>query len=60
MTVFFATLVVVIDGAEAPFIFMTTCLQAVAYLVTVLQAGLTGDGISRCARVSSRSTSLPP
>ncbi|GAA5923992.1 hypothetical protein JCM3775_005567 [Rhodotorula graminis] len=46
-TVFFATLVVVIDGAEAPFIFMTTCLQAVAYLVTVLQAGLTGDGISR-------------
>ncbi|TNY21017.1 hypothetical protein DMC30DRAFT_396061 [Rhodotorula diobovata] len=47
VTVFFATLVVVIDGAEAPFIFMTTCLQAVAYLVTVLQAGLTGDGISR-------------
>ncbi|GAA5844477.1 hypothetical protein JCM9279_006319 [Rhodotorula babjevae] len=47
VTVFFATLVVVVDGAEAPFIFMTTCLQALAYLVTVLQAGLTGDGISR-------------
>ncbi|GAA5890747.1 hypothetical protein JCM8208_004982 [Rhodotorula glutinis] len=47
MTVFFATLVVVVDGAEAPFIFMTTCLQALAYLFTVLQAGLTGDGISR-------------
>ncbi|BGP48897.1 hypothetical protein JCM10450v2_004776 [Rhodotorula kratochvilovae] len=46
-TVFFATLVTVVDGAEAPFIFMTTCLQAVAYLVTVLQAGLTGEGISR-------------
>ncbi|GAA5864042.1 hypothetical protein JCM1840_000682 [Sporobolomyces johnsonii] len=46
-TVFFATAVVVIDGAEAPFIFMTTCLQALAYILTVLQQGLLGEGISK-------------
>lgn len=69
-TIFFATAVTVVDGAEAPFIFvrlgpfrrgrtcwthrklflqLTTTLQALAYIITILQAGLTGDGISRCA-----------
>ncbi|BGP32737.1 hypothetical protein JCM10296v2_004521 [Rhodotorula toruloides] len=46
-TIFFATVVTVVDGAEAPFIFLTTTLQALAYIITILQAGLTGDGISR-------------
>ncbi|BGP16889.1 hypothetical protein JCM10213v2_004897 [Rhodosporidiobolus nylandii] len=46
-TVFFATAVVVVDGAEAPFIFLTTCLQALAYISTILYQGLRGAGISR-------------
>ncbi|BGO92056.1 hypothetical protein NBRC10512_000787 [Rhodotorula toruloides] len=46
-TIFFATAVVVVDGAEAPFIFLTTTLQALAYIITILQAGFAGDGISR-------------
>ncbi|GAA5872948.1 hypothetical protein JCM8547_003272 [Rhodosporidiobolus lusitaniae] len=46
-TVFFATAVTVVDAAEAPFIFMTTCLQALAYILTILQQGLFGSGISR-------------
>ncbi|GAA5971149.1 hypothetical protein JCM11641_004162 [Rhodosporidiobolus odoratus] len=46
-TAFFATIVVVVDGAEAPFIFLTTCFQALAYISSVLYLGLAGDGISR-------------
>ncbi|BGP25259.1 hypothetical protein Rt10032_c04g1847 [Rhodotorula toruloides] len=46
-TIFFATVVTVVDGAEAPFIFLTTTLQALAYIITILQAGLTGDGLSK-------------
>ncbi|GAA5961709.1 hypothetical protein JCM21900_000640 [Sporobolomyces salmonicolor] len=46
-TVFFATTVVVIDGAEAPFIFMTTCLPALAYILTVLQQGVWRQGTSK-------------
>ncbi|GAA6058944.1 hypothetical protein JCM10212_002896 [Sporobolomyces blumeae] len=45
--VFFATLVIVVDGAESPFVFLTTALQALAYLLVVLWEGLAGGGISR-------------
>ncbi|GAA5896431.1 hypothetical protein JCM6882_001011 [Rhodosporidiobolus microsporus] len=46
-TVFFATAVTVVDGAEAPFIFLTTAVQALAYVGTVLFYGTGGSGISR-------------
>ncbi|GAA5978785.1 hypothetical protein JCM5350_004820 [Sporobolomyces pararoseus] len=46
--VFFATLVISIDGAETPFLFLTTSLQALAYLAVVLwEGGKWGNGISR-------------
>ncbi|GAA6004155.1 uncharacterized protein JCM10292_007264 [Rhodotorula paludigena] len=46
-TIFFITAVTVYDPAEAPFNFMVGAFLALAYLVTVFQAGLTGSGISR-------------
>ncbi|GAA5831684.1 hypothetical protein JCM3766R1_004978 [Sporobolomyces carnicolor] len=47
VAVFFATVVITIDAAETPFVFLTTALQALAYLVVVLWEGLGGKGISR-------------
>ncbi|GAA5826473.1 hypothetical protein JCM11251_002385 [Rhodosporidiobolus azoricus] len=46
-TVFFSTAVSVVDGAEAPFIFLTTAVQVIAYVGTVLFYGTAGSGISR-------------
>ncbi|GAA5932244.1 uncharacterized protein JCM15063_001168 [Sporobolomyces koalae] len=45
--VFFATVVVIIEGPEAPFVFLTTSLQALAHLLVLLWEGLGGRGISR-------------
>ncbi|GAA5837442.1 hypothetical protein JCM5353_007112 [Sporobolomyces roseus] len=47
VAVFFATLVIVVDGAETPFVFLTTLLQALAYLLVVFWEGRWGGGISR-------------
>ncbi|KAK4057174.1 hypothetical protein OIO90_001669 [Microbotryomycetes sp. JL221] len=45
--VFFTTAVIVGDGAEAPFNFLTVLVQALAYIITVIQAGLRGNQISK-------------
>ncbi|GAA6003060.1 hypothetical protein JCM10207_001967 [Rhodosporidiobolus poonsookiae] len=46
-TVLFATLVTVSDAAEASYGYMSTVLQALAYLLTIMQQGLFGSGVSR-------------
>ncbi|KAM0789276.1 hypothetical protein ACM66B_000117 [Microbotryomycetes sp. NB124-2] len=45
--VFFSSAVIVFDGQEAPFNFMTILAQALAYLLAVLQAGFRGNQISK-------------